>query len=317
MTARSTAPTLETRSDGVNDWRATDRTLPWPTSGSVISRDGTTIGYGQIGRGPGLVVLHGTMSSAYNHRELAQALAVNFTVYVPDRRGRGLSGQFGPGYGLRSEVEDLDALLVATGARQVFGVSSGGIIALEAVLALPNAQRIAVFEPPLFPDTRWPIRILRNFDSLMTQGRLARALVMAMKEAQMGPAFFRAMPVWLTERLTGMMLAQEDRKGSGDYVSMRELASTLHYDFQLVVEASERIDHFKGIDAEVHLLGGSRSPAYLKRALSTLETLVPRSTRIELSGLDHAASWNANRGGRPGPVASAIRQVLSGDGARH
>src|SRR5439155_25153001 len=97
-----------------------------------------------------------------------------------------------------------------------------------------------------------PIRILRNVDSLMAEGRLARALVMAMKEAQMGPAFFRAMPAWLTERLTGLMLAQEDRKGSGAYVSMHELAPTLHYDFQLVAEASGRIEHFKAIHAEVH-----------------------------------------------------------------
>ena len=79
----------------------------------------------------------------------------------------------------------------------------------------------------------------------------------------------------------------------------------------IVAEASGRIEHFKAIHAEVHLLGGSRSPAYLKRALATLETLVPRSTRIELSGLDHAASWNSDRGGRPGPVAAAIRQMLS------
>ena len=311
MTTRSTAPTLKPSREGVNNGRATESPVPWPNSGSVISRDGTTIGYGQVGRGPGLVVLHGTMSSAYNHHELAQALADTYTVYVPDRRGRGRSGQFGPGYGLRSEVEDLDALLAATEASQVFGVSSGGIIALEAALTLPNARRIAVFEPPLFPDTGLPIRILRNFDSLMAEGRLARALVMAMKEAQMGPAFFRAMPAWLTERLTGLMLAQEDRKGSGAYVSMHELAPTLHYDVQLVAEASGRIEHFKAIHAEVHLLGGSRSPAYLKRALATLETLVPRSTRIELSGLDHAASWNSDRGGRPGPVAAAIRQMLS------
>ena len=147
MTTRSTAPTLKPSREGVNNGRATESPVPWPNSGSVISRDGTTIGYGQVGRGPGLVVLHGTMSSAYNHHELAQALADTYTVYVPDRRGRGRSGQFGPGYGLRSEVEDLDALLAATEASQVFGVSSGGIIALEAALTALSGHRIADPDP--------------------------------------------------------------------------------------------------------------------------------------------------------------------------
>ena len=32
------------------------------TIGSVISADGTTIGYRQIGSGPGLVLLHGAMT---------------------------------------------------------------------------------------------------------------------------------------------------------------------------------------------------------------------------------------------------------------
>ena len=37
------------------------RNAPY-TIGSVISADGTTIGYRQIGSGPGLVLLHGAMT---------------------------------------------------------------------------------------------------------------------------------------------------------------------------------------------------------------------------------------------------------------
>ena len=62
------------------------------TTDSVSTQDGTTIGYRQLGRGPGLVLLHGSMSSGYNHLQLANALSDAFTVYIPDRRGRGLSG---------------------------------------------------------------------------------------------------------------------------------------------------------------------------------------------------------------------------------
>ncbi|HEY9350387.1 MAG TPA: alpha/beta hydrolase, partial [Acidothermales bacterium] len=121
---------------------------------SVTSSDGTAIGYRRLGDGPGVVLVHGAMSSSYNHIELAGALADSFTVYVPDRRGRGLSGPYRHDHGLRSEVDDLAAVLKATGARSVFGCSSGAIVALEAALTVPTIRRVAIFEPPLYPDRR-------------------------------------------------------------------------------------------------------------------------------------------------------------------
>jgi pimeloyl-ACP methyl ester carboxylesterase len=55
------------------------------TSGRVTSRDGTPIGYLRTGRGPAVVILHGSMESARSHTLLARALAGDFTVYLPDR----------------------------------------------------------------------------------------------------------------------------------------------------------------------------------------------------------------------------------------
>src|SRR5438874_1780773 len=66
-------------------------------TGYVTSKDGTTLGYRQYGQpshGPGVVLLHGAMESAQSHEQLAQALDDAFTVFVPDRRGRGLSGPY-------------------------------------------------------------------------------------------------------------------------------------------------------------------------------------------------------------------------------
>src|ERR1700761_9796399 len=100
------------------------------STGSVTSADGTTIGYRHVGRGPAVVVLHGSNESAASHTQLARALASRFTVYLPDRRGRGLSGPHRPGHSLRTEVEDLQAVVAASGAQAVFGVSVAGLIAL-------------------------------------------------------------------------------------------------------------------------------------------------------------------------------------------
>jgi pimeloyl-ACP methyl ester carboxylesterase len=286
-------------------------TIALPAIGSVTSRDGTTICYRRFGSGPGLVILHGTMSSSYSHVELAQALARDFTVYVPDRRGRGLSGPIGDDYSLRTEVEDLDALLTETAARDVFGVSSGAIITLHAALKLPAIQRVAIFEPPLFMPERVVSELLERFDSEIAQGRTAAALITAMRGSQMGPAFFNALPRWLAERLTAMYMSREDKAGTGGYPSMRTLAPMIHYDFALVREVSRKADPYASVRAAVLLVGGSKSPAFLRSALDRLQVLIPQATRVELHGCDHGATWNADRRGRPQAVADALRPFFA------
>ena len=53
------------------------------SSGSVTSADGTRIGYRQVGRGPGLVLVHGGGQAAQNLMRLAWSLSGEFTVCVP------------------------------------------------------------------------------------------------------------------------------------------------------------------------------------------------------------------------------------------
>ncbi len=279
-------------------------------TGAVISKDGTTIGYRQLGRGPGLVVLHGAMESAQSHMQLAEALADAYTVYLPDRRGRGLSGPYGGSYSVREDVDDMDALLKKTGAHYVFGVSSGAIIWLEAALTLPAIQKAAIFEPPLMVNGSTATAWLARFDREIAQGKVAAAMITGMKGAQMGPPLLNLMPRWLLERLTTTMLASEEKKAGGDDVTMRMLAPTLHYDFQLVIEMTGALESFRTLPADVLLLGGSKSPAYLRAALDALEKLLPHVTRVEFPGLGHEASGNTDRRGQPERVAQELRRFF-------
>jgi pimeloyl-ACP methyl ester carboxylesterase len=102
------------------------------TTGLVASTDGTPIGNLRVGHGPAVVVLHGSNESARSHLQFARALADEFTVYLPDRRGRGLSGPHRPDHSMRTEVEDLQAVVAHCGAQKVFGVSVSALIALQA-----------------------------------------------------------------------------------------------------------------------------------------------------------------------------------------
>jgi hypothetical protein len=175
---------------------------------------------------------------------------------------------------------------------------------------MPAIAKVAIFEPPLVPDRARATAFLREFDHEMARGKIESAMVTAMRGAEMGPAFFRALPKALTARLVGMGMAQEAKQPAGPYPTMRELAPTLHADFAIVAESSGRLDDYRSIQAEVLLMGGSKSPVYLKRALADLARVLRAAKRIELEGLDHAASWNGDRGGQPEDVADALRRFF-------
>src|SRR5438876_6524665 len=247
------------------------------STGSVVSKDGTIIGYRQVGNGPAVVLLHGAMESAQSHMQVAQALADRFTIYLPDRRGRGLSGPYREDHSIETDVQDMAALLAKTGAHDVMGVSSGAIIWLQAALTLPAIRKAVIFEPPLPINGSLPTDFVQRYEREIAQGEVAAALVSAMKGTQMGPPIFNIIPRGLLERLTTTMMASEEKKAGCDDVTMRMRAPTLHYDFQLATEMEGALERLKGIRAEVLLLGGSKSPAYLKAGLDALEKVLPQS----------------------------------------
>jgi pimeloyl-ACP methyl ester carboxylesterase len=285
------------------------------TAGSVISRDGTRIGYLRLGQGPAVVVLHGSMESARSHTQLALTLADTFTVYLPDRRGRGMSGPYSPGYSIRTEVEDLEAVLAESGAQMVFGVSASGLIALEAARTLPVIRKVAVYEPALLMDdgtrhTGW----LTRFDQEMAQGKVGAALITSMYGLDLAPPAFKLMPRRLLAALTNLAMNSEDKKATNDTVTMRKLASTLHYEGVLLADMAGAIDIFHAVTADVLLLGGSKGLPFLKPALGALAQTLPHNRRVEFPGLDHGGSSdvsNTNRGGKPEIVAQEIRPFFA------
>jgi pimeloyl-ACP methyl ester carboxylesterase len=275
----------------------------------VTSRDGTAIGYRQFGKGPGLVLVQGTMGTAQNFMELALALADKYTVYVPDRRGRGISPTEVKDYCAQKEVEDLDALLEKTGAHDVFGLSAGAFISLQAALTLPAIHKLAIFEPPIFLDGM-PVEMIARYEREIKDGHIAAALVSGMIAGQMGPSFFNYIPRWFLESMVRLGIKQEEKKGSGDYVPMKTLASTLHNDFQIVVEMNKALQSFREIKTDMLLLSGSQSPTYLRTAVDTLYEFHPDAKRVEIPGMGHAGAWNVDRGGKPQLVARELRRFF-------
>jgi pimeloyl-ACP methyl ester carboxylesterase len=285
------------------------------TTGSVTSKDGTRIGFLRVGQGPAVVLLHGSNESARSHIHLALALADAFTLYLPDRRGRGLSGPHRPDYGIRTEVEDLQAVLTGSGAEKVFGVSIGALIALEAARTQPAIRQIAAYEPALLMDATRYTGWVRRFDREMAQGKVAAAEITSMYGLDLAPPVFKLMGRRLAEALTDKALHSDDAKATGDTVTMRQLAPTLRYEGLLLAETAGTIGTFAEVSADVLLLGGTmKRPAFIRPAFDALARTLPHNRRVRFPGLDHGGSSDVgptNRHGRPEAVAPAIRSFFA------
>ena len=276
------------------------------SKGTVISKDGTVVGYRQVGSGPGLILLHGGLQAAQDLMMLAEELSTSFAVYIPDRRGRGLSGRAGEGYGLGKECEDLEALLRESEAHRIFGLSSGGIVALYAALTLQAIRQIAVYEPPLSSHSSTPLDWTDRYRREIEEGELPSAFVTVLKGTRTSP-FLQHIPRIALVPIMKWASRRDRNQKQGD-VSLIQLIPTMELDIRLVRETENTIQTLASLEADSLLLGGSRSPSYLRQTLRSLEQILPRTKRVEFKGLDHLGPSN---GGNPRLVATALKAFFA------
>jgi pimeloyl-ACP methyl ester carboxylesterase len=272
----------------------------------VVSADGAVIGYRRLGSGPAVLLVHGGMQAAQHLMVLASLLAGEFRVYVPDRRGRGLSGGYGERFGVQRETEDVQALAAATGASRIFGLSSGALVALRTALYTPALNRVALYEPPLSVGGSVPAGWVARFDREIGAGKRAAALVTALKGIKIEPVLGR-LPRALAQPAMAVALRAGSRATAGD-VPVAELIPTQHFDMQIVAEMAESASNYARLPADVLLMGGSKSPAYLGTALDKLAGVLPQSHRVTFRGLGHTAAAND---GDPARVAGALREFFA------
>ncbi|MCV7014198.1 alpha/beta fold hydrolase [Mycolicibacterium madagascariense] len=272
----------------------------------MTSADGTTIGHRRYGSGPGVVLVQGAMGVAQHYDQLAQALAAQFTVLVPDRRGRGTSAKaFTDAHTHQRDVEDVQAVLDATGARLLFGLSSGALIAIESARQLPSVTAVALYEPP-FQLHGMPTAQIERLSREVDAGRLDAAFVTLMRIVKLAPAPLLALPRPLLAAAVRQLMRYQARRPPNDYAPMTELIPSTRYDLRVLTGIAGRIDDYRALNKDVLLLGGTRSPRYLREGLTALEATLPRSRRVTLPRMDHTGPWNADQHGQPDRVASEL-----------
>ena len=289
------------------------------TKGSVISKDGTIIGYRKMGNGPSIILLHGGGKSSQTLMQLSMALSDEFTVYIPDRRGRGLSGPFGDNYGLQREVEDMDAILKKTGAHYVFGTATGGIIALQSALELPAIHKAVLYEPPFYVNETEMNNfndIGKRYDKYLAEGKLSSAMVTSgeiatkVSDDELQPPYqwVKYMPNIVLRLIFKIVLELDARTIKGEDIKLKDLLPTFHNDVILVNETKGTIENFKNVSAEVLLLNGSKTFLFLKHSIDALNEVLPHVERVEIQGIDHAAAEDAT--GKPEIVAHEIKNFF-------
>ena len=77
---------------------------------SAVSPDGSEVACEVVGQGTAILLVHGTADDRLGFDRVAPLLADRFTLYMMDRRGRGLSTRQAPDYAIEREFEDIAAL---------------------------------------------------------------------------------------------------------------------------------------------------------------------------------------------------------------
>lgn len=118
---------------------------------SITSKDGTKIAYEKLGDGPPLIIIGGALSNHNFYKPLAEQLAKEFTVYNPDRRGRGESGNTLP-YSVEREIEDIATVVDTAGEPVIlYGHSAGSALALRAAAKDLPIKKLILADPPYTP----------------------------------------------------------------------------------------------------------------------------------------------------------------------
>jgi pimeloyl-ACP methyl ester carboxylesterase len=242
---------------------------------TVTSKDGTTIAFERLGKGPAVILVGG----AFQYRSidprtahLAELLAKDLTTFHYDRRGRGESGDMQP-YEVEREVEDLDALIrEAGGSAVVFGMSSGAVLALEAAARRLAIRKLALYEPPFNLDEKARSaaeNYSRQLTALLAEGRRGDAVALAMTKFGTPPemvAGMRQTPIWS---------------------AFESVAPTLVYDSTIMGDESVPIERMASVTVPTLVIDGGASPAWMHNAAQALTNVLPNAQHRTLEGQRH------------------------------
>jgi pimeloyl-ACP methyl ester carboxylesterase len=263
---------------------------------AVTSADGTDVHAYDEGHGPATIVIAGPgLDDGTRTRRLAAILARRFRVLRVHRRQYRLDLKTtnGAPCSVAQEVDDVLALAHhAGGPVVIYGHSSGGVVALEALAASPASFAGGViFEPAVVIDIPWggaDGEVLTRARAAIAAGRPGTALAIFTADAT-------GYPAWAA-RAVGALTALIPR--------YRRLAPCQIDDLEAMDRLGNRLGAYARVTVPTVLLGGGRSPARNTAALDALHRVMPNSERVVMRDRDHGADLK-----HPEQVAQVIETL--------
>jgi pimeloyl-ACP methyl ester carboxylesterase len=256
---------------------------------TAVAADGVAARALETGAGPVILVVHPGLDDGRSWSKVAARLSPRFRVVRIVRRHYRLDLPEPRSYSLGGEIGDVLAIASLIAEPMVIvGHSSGGVVALEALLASPGSFAGAVlFEPPVATSPADPAAsgALARAQAAVAARQPGRAAQIFVRDVVGLPAPAAAMLrliVAVNPRLRGLVPRQlTDLDGLG-----------------------VRIERYAAITMPTVLLGAERSPAHLGQSLNALAAVMPAAEFVVLPGRDHLAHTRA-----PAQVARVVEDL--------
>ncbi len=243
---------------------------------TILSADGTLVVLAEDGDGPTILIVHGGMSDESPWGAVAGELAKDFHVVRIRRRLYRLELEPEPETNFVREVDDLAAVTSSFSAPcLIVGHSSGAIVALEALVAHPEAYAGAVlYEPPIVLDG--PVgtaSTVARARKALAKGRVGAALRIFLKECVRVPGG--------TAFMAGVF--------SGFMPDLKKFVARQIDDTDAIDRLGRRVETYATIQTPVLFLSGDKSPAHLGERTRALAEVMPHASITTLHGQGHGA----------------------------
>ena len=171
------------------------------------------------------------------------------------------------------EVEDIAALIEASGGHAaLYGISSGGALAIDAAASGLPVSQVSVYETPFAVyegGGKERLEYTERLTELLGQGRRGDAVELFMAVAGTPPELIagaRRSPAW---------------------PGMEAIAPTLAYDNAAMGDGLVPRDRLASLTVPVLAVGGGASPEWLREAARTVAETVPDGSYRTLDGQTH------------------------------
>jgi pimeloyl-ACP methyl ester carboxylesterase len=240
-------------------------------SGRVVRIDST-------GSGPGVVIVHGAASTGAQYAGLARRLSRDLTVHRYDRHADPFTG-----YDLDDDIDLLAQIMEETGSRRVLGHSFGGFVALRAALRVPM-DRLTVYDAAISIDgslLRWvPGDFLPTFERTVSSGDLPLGFAQLNHMLAAAPPI-SSLPVPVLA--AGMRILARIPAVGTSLARLPSVVEEVRSGLGLDAPASA----YSGVETQVQLAVGGRSPEYFHTAARALATAFPHAHEMVLPRGNH------------------------------